>query len=591
MNLFIFFFVWAAVYCIPIPPIKSLVKPLPRVITLLLGLFLFFVFVLFLMPMSLLLYWLIYSRLLIALLECAFQRKKWEEQSYNRHFWRRLRITRRLSGKIIALLFILYLVACVVGVIFWQVQRVGNASYFNNFIQLRSGLPFNRSIPDSMVRLVTKELAISVARRHMSEFGSNMRVLDCHITKTLEGKLVWVAVVGSTNVLAENYVKGFIVIDATDPAVVPQIAHKEFSVGQGLWWDHSITFRSYLSDVTYSYGISYPSWDPTTGELVYVVIKYNVGLDLIRRYAGLLIYDSEGKVMYDFSSMPDIPEWVTQVYDEDWLEHMINEWGGFRRGETFDYWAGGFLWIVPPSRERVEMSEDTRYIVDPETGDIIAMVCVNPVESERTLAGIFIATHEGIFFYNYSEEDYISGTTAEDIVEGKLPKPAAGLYYAEMPLLYPVEISGDLRLVWYVPIYWREGTGAPDETIYLAGFAMIDARDINLVSINMAGEGLTSEQLVRSTRYDFMRLFGAVTFIELDTRVVDKFEYVEDGTTHVVLHVDNSTYPWIEATSKILLSQQWYELLSTESGQRIMANIEKRGDLWIMVYFDNLDIQ
>ena len=438
---------------------------------------------------------------------------------------------------------------------------------------------------------MTRELAVSVARRHMSEFGSNMRVLDCHITKTLEGKLVWVAVIGSTNVLAENYVKGFIILDATDPAAVPQIVHKNFAVGDQLWWDHEITFQSYLSDVTYSYGVSYPSWDPTTNELVYIVARYHIGFDLIRRYAGLIVYDSEGSVIYEYSDLSSVPRWVTQVFDEDWLEHMVNEWGGFRRGNTFDYWAGGFLWIIPPSRERVEMSEDTRYIVDPETDDVIAMVCVNPVASERALAGVFTATRQGIFFYDYSMEEYISGITAEDIIEGKLPKPAAGFYDAEMPLLYPVKISdGVFRLAWYVPIYWREGTRTPDETIYLAGFAIIDAHDINLVSINMAGDGLTSEELVRNTKYDFMKLFGVVTFVELEATVLGKHEYVKDGTTHVVLNTNNSTYPWIEATPEDLPSQQWYELLSTEPGQRIMVNIEKRGDLWIIIYFDNLDI-
>lgn len=48
----------------------------------------------------------------------------------------------------------------------------------------------------------------------MNLFGSNMRVLDCHITKSPEGKLVWIAVIDSTDVLAENYVKGFVIIDA-----------------------------------------------------------------------------------------------------------------------------------------------------------------------------------------------------------------------------------------------------------------------------------------------------------------------------------------------------------------------------------------
>jgi hypothetical protein len=449
---------------------------------------------------------------------------------------------------------------------------------------------FNRSIPDSQVRLVTEELAVSVARRHMSEFGSNMRVLDTHITKTPQGKLVWVAVIASTNVLAENYVKGFILIDATDPVAVPEIVHKEFMVGDGLWWDRNIIFRSYSSENAESFGVAYPSWSPS-GELVYIVARYEVEFDLIRRYKGLIIYNSEGKVIYDYTTLSSVPTWVTQVYDENWMEHMINEWGGLRRGAAFDYWSGGFLWIIPPSRERVEMSEDTRYIVDPDTEDVIAMVMVNPVANERTLAGVFKATRQGIFFYDYSQEEYISGTTAEDIVGGKLPKPATGLYDTEMPLLYPVEVStGVFRLAWYVPIYWREGTRTPDETIYLAGFAIIDARDINNVAVNLAGGGLTSEQLVRETRLDFIRLFGAVTYLSLNTTVLDKQEYVRDGTTHLVLHVSNSTYPWIEATPNDLPSQQWYELLSTKTGDTITANVEKREEIWTIISFDNLDI-
>jgi hypothetical protein len=280
-----------------------------------------------------------------------------------------------------------------------------------------------------------------------------------------------------------------------------------------------------------------------------------------------------------------------QVYDENWMENMINEWGGFRRKTGFDYWSGGFLWLVPPSRERVEMSEDTRYIVDPETEDVIAMVMVNPVANERTLAGVFKATRQGIFFYDYSAEEFISGITAEDIVGGKILPPATGYFDTEMPLLYPVEVSdGVFRLAWYVPIYWREGVGGPDETIYLAGFAIIDALDIDKVAISMVGAGLTSSELVSETRLDFIRLFGAVTYVQLNTTVLDKQEYVREGTTHVVLHTSNSTYPWIEATSDDLPTQQWYELLSTRAGDQVAANLERRGEIWTITNFDNLDI-
>jgi hypothetical protein len=599
MNLPVFFLLWGGIFLLPIPPTKSHLRVLPRLVTFLLGLFLFLILVAALTPLSLFVYWLVGTRLFIALFEYAFSLgrrdsvEEKEEALYRRGFRSgpNVRISARVRLRVLALLFILFLLFASVGIVFTQVQRVSNAYYFQSFIQRKSGLPVNGSIPDSSVRLVTEELARSVARRHMSEFGSNVKVIDTHVTKTLEGKLVWLAVIGSTNVLAENYVKGFIVIDAADPVAVPEIVKKEFLVGDGLWWNRNIIFRSYLDDITYSYGVAYPTWSTEIDDLVYVVARYQVGFDLIRRYAGLIVYDSEGNVIQSYLELQSVPVWATQVYDEDWMENMINEWGTFRRGESFDYWAGGFLWIIPPSRDRVEMSEDTRYIVDPETDSIVAMVMVNPVTSDRTLAGVFKATRESIFFYDYQQEKYISGITVEDIVEGKLPKPAAGYYNAEMPLLYPVEISeGVFRLAWYTPIYWREGTGVQDETIYLAGFAIIDALDINTVTINIAGSGLSSEQIVRTTRLDFMKLFGAATSVHLDTVVEDKQEYVRSGVTHVVLQVTNSTYRWIEATPDDLPSEQWYELLSTKKNDMITADIEKRGDTWTAIGFDNLDI-
>jgi len=594
----LFFLVWSAVFLVPIPPTRSRIRFSPRLVVFSLGLLLLLVFAVALTPLSLFAYWLVYSRLFFAFLEYVFhfrqRRIEDEEEGFQYSRFRRRRgpkLAIRVGVKVVALLFAVFLFFALVGVAFTQVQRVSNAYYFNDFISVKTGFPFNGSIPDNRVRLVTQELAESVARRHMSEFGSNVQVLDSHITKTLDGKLVWIVVIGSTNVLAENYVKGFILIDATDPVAVPQIVRREFLVGDGLFWDRNVVFRSYLSENIYSYGVAYPSWNPVINDLVYIVARSEVGFDLIRRYAGLLVYDSKGTVINNFTQLQSVPSWATQVYDEDWMERMINEWGGFRRGTAFDYWAGGFLWIVPPSRDRVQMSEDTRLIVDPETGDIVAMVMVHPIASERTLAGVFKATREGIFFFDYQQERYISGITAEDVVEGKLPKPAQGLYNAEMPLLYPVEVSdGVFRLAWYVPIYWREGTRTPDETIYLAGFAIIDVLDINAVAINIAGGGLSSKQLVESTRLDFLELFGAITSVQLDTTVLDKQEYVRDGLTHVVLRVNNSTYPWIEASADDLPSQQWYELLSTKAGDQIIANIEKRGETWTIVSFDNKNI-
>jgi len=86
----------------------------------------------------------------------------------------------------------------------------------------------------------------------------------------------------------------------------------------------------------------------------------------------------------------------------------------------------------------------------------------------------------------------------------------------------------------------------------LAGFAIVDAEETSKIAIKMHEEDVTSEQLVRATKLGFLKLFGIITEIEVSAKVLGKYEYVEDGTTHIVLRLDNSTYEWVEATPKDL---------------------------------------
>jgi hypothetical protein len=178
--------------------------------------------------------------------------------------------------------------------------------------------------------------------------------------------------------------------------------------------------------------------------------------------------------------------------------------------------------------------------------------------------------------------------TAEDLVEGRLPKPATGNYYAIMPLLYSIETSpGNYRLAWYVPIYWYEDSLDTDETIYLAGFAIVDAQDTNKISSTMNGEGITSEEMIRQTRLEFINLFGdnTTSVLEFNATVLNKYEYVQDGSTHIVLHTNNDSYAWIEATSADLSAQEWNQLLSTQPNQEIIVRIEERDSRYMITYF------
>lgn len=331
VNLFVFLLIWAFLWYIPIPPRKFRLASPTRLASLVFGLFIFFIAQLIRTPLSIFIYVLLFTRAFVALFESAFLIKQAKEKVATEYAYSYRRVplnfSTKISVRIIAALFLIYFLSVSLFVVFGQVQRVANATYFNTFITVGPGLPFNMEIPDNMVRLVTKELAISIARRHMSEFGSNMRVLDCHITKSPEGKLVWVTAIGSTNVLAENYVKGFVIVDATDPLATPKILRTEFFVGEKLWWDHNIQFRSYMVNIAQNYGVAYVTWDSATNETMYVLTRYNIGFDLIRKYEAPIVYDSEGNVKYDLNSLQTLPTWITQVYDEDWLEEMINEMG------------------------------------------------------------------------------------------------------------------------------------------------------------------------------------------------------------------------------------------------------------------------
>ena len=595
MYLLVFLAIWTIIWYIPIPPAKFGLLSKRRIASIVIGLILFGINVLALSPLSSFVYFLFFSRFAVAFFEYFVSEKLIKIEQFEKSFRSGqlplFQFTFRQRKTLAGIALIAIFVGSIIGItVYGEVQRVTNANYFNGFIQQESGLPFSTTIPDNMVRLVTQELAISIARRHMSEFGSNTQVLDCHVTKSPEGKLVWIATIGSTNIISENYIKGFVVVDANEPAASPTIVKTQFNVGVGLWWDRNIPFRNYIDDITRTYGVAYPTWNLDTKNSIYVVTSYNLGFDFVRRYETPLAYDSQGKLETNPSSMIEIPTWMTQVYDEDWLENMINEFGGFRRGNGFDYFAGGFLWIVPPSQDRFQMTEDTRYVVDPESKDIVALVCVNPAENQRTLSGVFKATREGVLYYDLKQLNYISGMTAEDLVEGRLPKPATGNYYAVMPLLYTVEVtSGNNRLAWYVPIYWNEQSGESDETIYLAGFAIVDAQDTNKIASTINQEGITSKELVEQTRLDYTKLFGVnvITDIEISANVLNTYEYVQDGSTHIILHLNNSTYSWIEATPKDLSAQKWNELISTQSGQTIFAQIEKRDDRWMITDFSN----
>jgi hypothetical protein len=491
-------------------------------------------------------------------------------------------------------LIILIVVPTYGGIVGWT-SGVSNAEYFNSMISVTSEPLFQNPIPDRMVRLVTEEYAKYVASQHLSPFGSNNLVAAAHIT-TRNGTLVWVCTIVSTNVLAENYVKGFIVVDANDPQTVEPyiITSTTIPVGEGLFWDKNIQFANYLNDIGASYEYAYPTWD-VSGNLVYVQTRTPIGFDFVEAPIGPIVYAENGSI-YAYDTIADTPSWITQAYSEEWLERQITRWGSFRRGNGFDLFASGLLWFIPPSNDRLEITEDTRYILNPDTGRVEAFICVHPVNTPSTLAGVFRATPTEVYYHDLSGEGYVSGDAAVANVVGDIGQPASGAYYGAMPLLYPVVINSTLtKWTWYTPIYWAdsyydENLGEyVSSNMRLHALGLVDASNIDRFVWLPLGGTLSGEELVHQVRSDYVALFGGSIEeepsenISITANVTAKTSFVQDGQQHILLRTDNATYEYLEGAQAWMNTTNWYNLLFLDVGNSFTATILKVGDVYRII--------
>ncbi|MFW9919723.1 MAG: hypothetical protein ACFFED_09000 [Candidatus Thorarchaeota archaeon] len=474
------------------------------------------------------------------------------------------------------------------GIIGWTAD-VANAEYVDDMISQSSDPLFESPIEDNHVRLVTSEYAQFVARQQFASIGSNIEIANAHIT-TRNDRLVWVCVVVSTNVLSENFVKALIVVDANDPSLIELITDVQIPVGEGLFWDKNIQFGNYLNDMTNSYEYAYPTWDPL-GNLVYIQTRTQLGWDFVERPLGPIVYCQNGTIV-TYDTVDTTPNWVTQVYSEEWLERDIMRWGGYRRGEGFDLFAGGFLWVIPPSNDRLEMTEDTRYIINPDTDRVEALIAINPPgASNLALSGFIRGTNDGIFYHDLSAAGFSSGDAAINEVIKQFPDPVSGSYFGAMPLLYPVQVDATTyRFAWYCPIYWYDGYYDSDsEEFYISdirlhAFAMADAADVT-ISYTLERSGpLTGANLVKTVREGYIGEVGGEVIVEptdnfiLSANVTGITSYVDNGDTHIVLGTDNSTYEYIVGAKAWMNLTDWYTLLNLQIGDEFTATLEMIGD-------------
>ncbi|MHA1779796.1 MAG: hypothetical protein ACTSYL_02905 [Candidatus Thorarchaeota archaeon] len=492
-------------------------------------------------------------------------------------------------------IILLIIVPTFSGIVSWT-SDVSNAEYVDKFITTAKGPLFNSTIEDSKVRLVTSQLARFQARRIMNSIGSNVEIAAAHIT-TRNGRLVWVCVVVSTNTLSENRLQGLIVVDANDPNQVEVITDVgNMPVGEGLWWDKNIQFGNYLEDMTNSYEYAYPTWDPS-GQLVYIQTRTNLGADFVERPLGPKVYYYNGTVVA-YPTLEDTPEWITQAYGEEWLERQITRWGSYRRGSGFDLFASGFLWIVEPSRDRITITEDTRYIINPDNDHVEALVAVHPTDATSlTLSGFMQATKDKIYYHDMRNMSLMSGEAAVNVVLKTFANPTSGAYYGAMPLIYPIQINSTYRRwAWYVPIYWynTQYDSDSEETVLtdirLHGLGIVDGQLESIKAISTTGSG---ETLVRNVREAYVQAVKDALSVApepsskltLTANVLNVTSYVDEGSTHILIRTDNATYQWIEGAKNWMALNDWYTLLTVKVGDNFTATLEQVGNQYRITSF------
>ncbi|MBP6914400.1 hypothetical protein KBB74_02810 [Candidatus Parcubacteria bacterium] len=469
-----------------------------------------------------------------------------------------------------------------------------NAIYFDNFIVKENGFPIQNEVPDNMLRLSTGELAQSITSQHMGEFGSAVKVINSHLG-IIDGRLYWLSTTAKEEKWHTTFkTSGILAVDANDPDKPIKVIKESFDVAQGLdfnpiigAWGNVNAKGYYGIDTALSYGDAYPLLNPETNEWTTVLTTYKLNTFFVRKYSGLYNIDKNGDIIQKYDTS-NIPNWVIEPYDEgNFLEKGITDWGGHKRGNEFDLWAGGFLWI-PPSNDRLAITEDTRYVYDPDTNQIVAMVMVHPIreKGELSLAGAFKVTPKGIYYYDLRSYDLMSGIAASSVVKSKITARASSDYFTAMELIYPLKVGNETKYVWFVPIYY---TNPNSNVIGLAGLGIVDAQSADKVIIEYTGEGVTGEKLIKKAKESFRNLYGEKRLVSANedglingTIVYKLIPYVKDGNTRQWLTIKTSAgYEDFLINSNLLDDETLLKIQKLEAGKSIQFKVDNNNIVYL----------
>jgi hypothetical protein len=489
------------------------------------------------------------------------------------------------------------------------IAPVEQARYFNGFIKTSTTDIFQNEIRDDQIRLVDKELAESIVNRHASLFGSNIKIKSLHIT-TYQGQLVWVAAMGPDNTFNQE-LSGVLIINANDPTLEPtkiELTPGSAIVSENLFYGAETRRVAWLGDpVGTSYGRTYITWAPANithpkiqpGQILQVQTFNKPQLfQWVTKYGGVFLYDLKGTLLETYTDLSLIPNWISQPFDEEWLEYNIGTWGNLRQNTDFNIFAPGFLGFITPSADRLEISRDTRYIISPDTNETVAITPLHPSANRLSSAGIFLSQSNSITYFDYRSRGYVSSESIEQYVESNEPPAAQGEYYATLPMLYPVKVNNETRMAWFTPVYHQTASTDVSGDVYsynvqFRALYVLDAKKQELYGrAYLASVGGNTRQMVSAAKEAYKQAVANFLTGENQTEVTDyvvanitqKASYVDNGTTFIVFKTNTSLYQYLLASPSNLDVVDWlYALLEVEVGTIVKFKAIQLGNVWQLI--------
>jgi len=489
------------------------------------------------------------------------------------------------------------------------IAPVEQAQYFDGLIKVKQTDFFVNEIENDRIRLVDPELAQAIVDRHAAVFGSNIKARSLHVTVNTTGHLVWVAAMAADNEFNQE-LAGLLIVDASNPSAIPEkitFSAGQATVSENLFFEAHTSRLSWTRNAWQKYGRTYITWVPenlslpgmSPGDIVQVQTFNRPQLGRwVTEFGGVQVLNLNGNVLATYTS--EIPKFASQPYDEEWLESNIANWGNLRQGDGFNLFAGGFLGFIQPSSDRVQISRDTRYILSPDTNEVVAVTPVHSSASDLSGAGVFVSDASGITFYDYRNRGYRSSIAIEQFVESNEPQVAQGEYYATLPMLYPVSFGNSTRMAWFTPVYYQTAQYDSDGNVYqynveFRGLYVLDAVQQTVYGKSYLEGGISSRNMVAAAKqgYRTAALNAGLISGEGQTNgsvdpyttanITQKDSFVVNGTTQIVFKTNNTTFQYLLASPLVLSTTDWlYALLDVQVSVLVKFKAFQSGSTWVL---------